>query len=53
MLGDAVLLPSRIKFDTPTTAPDSASREFWKDRRTQAPDAETINQAVEAPRSQT
>jgi uncharacterized protein len=53
MLGDAVLLPSRIKLDKPTIAPDSATRDFWKDWGTQAPDAEALNKAVEALRSQT
>ena len=53
MLGDAVLLPSRIKLDRPTIAPDSATRDFWKDWGTQAPDVEAINKAVEALRSQT
>ena len=53
MLGDAVLLPSRIKLDKPTIAPDSATRDFWKDWGTQAPDVEAINRAVEALRSQT
>ena len=53
MLGDAVLLPSRIKLDKPTIAPDSATRDFWKDWGTQAPDVEAINRAVEALRRQT
>ena len=53
MLGDAVLLPSRIKLDKPTIAPDSATRDFWKDWGTQSPDVEAINRAVEALRSQT
>jgi len=53
MLGDAVLLPSRIRLDKPTIAPDSATRDFWKDWGTQAPDVEAINQAIEALRSQT
>lgn len=53
MLGDAVLLPSRIKLDKPTIAPDSATRDFWKDWGTQAPNAEALNNAVEALRSQT
>jgi uncharacterized protein len=53
MLGDAVLLPSRIKLDKPTIAPDSATRDFWKDWGSQAPDIEAINRAVEALRSQT
>lgn len=31
MLGDAVLLPSRIKLDIPVITPDSSTRNFWKD----------------------
>ncbi len=31
LLGDAVLLPARIKLDAPTVAPDSATRDFWKE----------------------
>lgn len=53
MLGDAVLLPSRIKLDKPTIAPDSATRDFWKDWGTQAPDVDAITKAVESLRSQT
>ncbi|MEO8734906.1 MAG: ATP-binding protein [Edaphobacter sp.] len=53
MLGDAVLLPSRIKLDVPTIAPDSATRDFWKDWGTQAPDEVGLAKAVEALRSQT
>jgi hypothetical protein len=53
MLGDAVLLPSRIKLDKPTIAPDSATRDFWKDWGTQAQDDAAINKAVESLRSQT
>jgi hypothetical protein len=53
MLGDAVLLPSRIKLDLPTVKPDSATRDFWKDWGTQASDTEALAKAVEALRSQT
>jgi hypothetical protein len=53
MLGDAVLLPSRIKLDKPTITPDSATRDFWKDWGLQAPDVEAIRSAVECLRSQT
>ena len=53
MLGDAVLLPSRIRLDRPVITPDSATREFWKEWCSQPSDAEAINQAVEALRSQT
>ena len=53
MLGDAVLLPSRIRLDMPVITPDSATRDFWKEWGTQAPDVEAINLAVEALRGQT
>lgn len=53
MLGDAVMLPSRIKLDKPAIAPDSATREFWKDWGKQSPDADAITKAIESLRSQT
>lgn len=53
MLGDAVLLPSRIKLDLPTVVPDSATRDFWKDWGAQAPDVAALAKAVESLRSQT
>ena len=53
MLGDAVLLPSRIKLDKPVIPPDSATRNFWKEWGTTSPDAEAIAKAVESLRSQT
>jgi hypothetical protein len=53
MLGDAVLLPSRIKLDLPSITPDSATRDFWKDWGSQASDDQAINAAVESLRSQT
>lgn len=53
MLGDAIILPSRIKLDVPTIAPDSATRDFWKDWGNQSSDDEAIAKAVEALRSQT
>ena len=53
MLGDAVLLPSRIKLDLPNVKPDSATRDFWKDWGSQAPDADALVKAVESLRSQT
>ena len=53
LLGDAVLLPSRIRLDKPIITPDSATRDFWKEWGSQASDAEAINLAVEALRSQT
>jgi DNA helicase HerA-like ATPase len=53
LLGDAVLLPSRIKLDLPTITPDSATREFWREWGTEEPDVKAISDAVECLRSQT
>lgn len=53
MLGDAVLLPSRIKLDLPAVKPDSATRDFWKDWGEKAPDVAALASAVESLRSQT
>jgi DNA helicase HerA-like ATPase len=53
MLGDAVLLPSRIKLDLPAITPDSATRDFWKDWGEQSPDLAALASAVESLRSQT
>lgn len=53
MLGDAVLLPSRIRLDKPLITPDSATRDFWKEWGKQAPDVMALSLAVEALRSQT
>lgn len=53
MLGDAILLPSRIRLDKPLITPDSATREFWKEWGQLSPHLESINQAIEALRRQT
>lgn len=53
MLGDAILLPSRIKLDKPAIPPNSATRDFWKDWGSLSPDAKALGEAVEALRSQT
>lgn len=53
MLGDAVLLPSRIKLDMPQITPDSATRDFWKEWGSLASDSEAVRLAVECLRSQT
>lgn len=53
MLGDAVLLPTRIKLDVPKIPPDSATREFWQEWGTRKPEDDAIVEAVEAMRSQT
>ncbi len=53
VLGDSVLLPSRIKLDLPTIVPSSSTREFWKDWGSQSPNVDAISNAVECLRSQT
>lgn len=53
MLGDAVLLPSRIKLDRPVLEPDSATRDFWREWGTTSSNSDAIEQAVECLRSQT
>lgn len=53
LLGDAVLLPARMKLNPPTIKPDSATREFWKEWREKTPDADSIAEAVENLRKQT
>ncbi len=52
LLGDAVLLPSRIKLDTPKIPPDSATRDFWSEWGSIEPDPAAIAAAVECLRSQ-
>ena len=52
LLGDAVLLPTRIKLDIPKVTPDSATRDFWREWGTMKPDDSSIIAAVECLRSQ-
>lgn len=52
LLGDAVLLPTRIKLDMPKIPPDSATRDFWKEWGTVKPDETAITSAVECLRGQ-
>jgi len=52
LLGDAVLLPTRIKLDQPHVKPDSATRDFWKEWGTLMPDEKLLEAAVECLRSQ-
>lgn len=52
LLGDAVLLPTRIKLDQPQVKPDSATREFWKEWGALKPDEKLLEAAVECLRSQ-
>jgi hypothetical protein len=53
LLGDAVLLPARIRLDAPTIHPASATRDFWKEWGAAGTDATAIAQAVETLRRQT
>jgi hypothetical protein len=53
LLGDAVLLPTRIKLDQPKITPDSSTRDFWTEWSTRQPDNDAITAAVEYLRSQT
>ena len=53
VLGDAVLLPSRIKLSAPTVKPSSATRDFWQEWNTSAPTQAAIEKATEALRKQT
>lgn len=52
LLGDAVLLPTRIKLDPPKVTPDSATRDFWREWGTVQPGEPSIVAAVECLRSQ-
>jgi hypothetical protein len=52
LLGDAVLLPTRIKLDEPQVKPDSATRDFWKEWGSLMPDEKLLEAAVECLRSQ-
>jgi uncharacterized protein len=52
LLGDAVLLPTRIKLDIPKIPPNSATRDFWTEWGTQQPQPDAIMSAIEGLRSQ-
>lgn len=53
LLGDSILLPTRIKLDKPSIEPASATRQFWTDWATQTPKPDAVSKAVEALRRQT
>jgi hypothetical protein len=53
LLGDAVLLPTRIRLDKPTIHPRSGTRDFWREWGNRAPDADSVKEAVETLRRQT
>jgi hypothetical protein len=52
LLGDAVLLPTRIKLDQPRVKPDSATRDFWREWGSLVPDEALLEAAVENLRKQ-
>jgi DNA helicase HerA-like ATPase len=53
LLGDAVLLPSRIKLDKPKIPPNSATLDFWTQWGCAEPQADILKAAVKSLRSQT
>jgi uncharacterized protein len=52
LLGDAILLPARIKLKFPTIEPLSQTRNFWQEWGEKAPDAAAVAAAVETLRRQ-
>jgi len=52
VLGDAVLLPSRIKLHRPTLEPASATKDFWQDWSSKESKSDSIAFAVESLRRQ-
>jgi uncharacterized protein len=53
VLGDAVLLPTRVRLDKPKIAPASSTRDFWQEWNNRQPDSKAVQEAVESMRSQT
>ena len=53
LLGDAVLLPTRIRLAPPRIKPNSATRSFWSEWATRSPDVDALAAAVETLRRQT
>lgn len=52
LLGDAILLPARIKLNFPTIEPLSQTRNFWQEWGEKAPDSAAVAAAVETMRRQ-
>ena len=52
LLGDAILLPARIRLKRPRIEPLSATRDFWREWGECAPDSAAIAEAVETLRKQ-
>ena len=52
LLGDAILLPARIKLKFPDIEPLSKTRNFWQEWGEKAPDTTAVQEAVETLRRQ-
>jgi hypothetical protein len=52
LLGDAILLPARIKLKMPRIEPLSATRDFWKEWGEKAPDPHAVATGIETLRRQ-
>lgn len=52
LLGDAILLPARIKLKFPTIEPLSQTRNFWQEWGEKAPDSAAVAAAIETLRRQ-
>jgi hypothetical protein len=52
LLGDAMLLPTRVKLNKPSIHPSSGTRDFWTEWRTHAPTPDGIRKGVAALRAQ-
>lgn len=52
LLGDAILLPARIKLKFPVIEPLSQTRNFWQEWGERAPDSAAVAEAVETLRRQ-
>lgn len=53
LLGDSILLPTRIRLDRPVNPPASATRQFWTEWAQNEPDPDAVARAVETLRRQT
>ncbi|MFV4914829.1 ATP-binding protein [Microbacterium lacticum] len=52
LLGDAIILPTRIRLDAPKVKPTSATKNFWTDWNSASVEEEALVAAVEAMRTQ-
>jgi hypothetical protein len=52
LLGDAIILPTRIRLDAPRIKPTSATKNFWTDWNSAPVEEEALMAAVEAMRNQ-